>query len=53
MLKSNNKKELIMIEEDLDNNIINVDVIEYWHKDFQLTVNDENILLNPCGWLND
>jgi hypothetical protein len=42
-----------MIEENLDNDIINDDVINYWHKDFQLSINDENILLNPCEWLND
>jgi hypothetical protein len=42
MLKSKNK------EEDSNNNKINVDVIEYWHKDLQLMVNDD-----PCGWLND
>ncbi len=46
MLKSDDKKNLIMIEEN-SNNIINVDIIEYWHKDLQLTVNDENILLYP------
>jgi hypothetical protein len=31
MLKFDNKNELIMTEEDSNNNIINVDVIEYWH----------------------
>jgi hypothetical protein len=36
-----------MIEEDLDNNIINVDVISYWHEDLQLTIIDENVLLIP------
>ncbi len=30
-----------MIEENLDNDIINDDVINYQHKDFQLLVNDE------------
>jgi hypothetical protein len=30
-----------MIEENLDNDISNVDVIDYWHKDLQLLVNDE------------
>jgi hypothetical protein len=53
MLKLNNEKELIMIEENLDNDIINDDVIDYWHEDFQLSVNDDNFLLNPCKWLND
>jgi len=52
MLKLNNKKELIMIEENLDNDIINDDVINYWHKGLQLLVNDENVL-NPCEWLNN
>ncbi len=51
-LKLNNKKNLIMIEENLDNDIINDDVINYWHKDLQLLVNDENVL-NPYKWLND
>jgi hypothetical protein len=23
------------------------------HKDFQLTINDENVFLNPYKWLND
>jgi hypothetical protein len=41
-----------MIEENLDNDIINDDVINYWHKDLQLLINDENVL-NPCKWLND
>jgi hypothetical protein len=52
-LKPNNKKELIMIKENSDNNIINDDVMDYWHEDFQLTINDGNILLNSYGWLND
>jgi hypothetical protein len=42
-----------MIKEDSNNNIINDDVIDYWHKDFQLTINDENVFLNPYKWLND
>jgi hypothetical protein len=40
-LKLNNKKKLIMIKENLDNDIINDDVIDCRHKDFQLLVNDE------------
>jgi hypothetical protein len=36
-----------MIKEDLNNNIIDNDIVDYWHKNFQLTINDENILLNP------
>jgi len=51
-LKFNNKKELIMIEQNVDNDIINDDVKNYWHKDLQLLVNDKNVL-NPCEWLND
>jgi hypothetical protein len=31
----------------------NDDVIDYWHEDFQLSIIDENIFLNPCKWLND
>jgi hypothetical protein len=41
-----------MIDDSYDNNIDN-NVIDYWHEKFQLTKNDENILLNPNGWLND
>jgi hypothetical protein len=36
-----------MIEENLDNDIINDDVIDYWHKDLQLSIHDENVFLNP------
>jgi hypothetical protein len=39
-----------MIGENLNNDIIND--INYWHKDLQLLVNDENVLI-PCEWLND
>jgi hypothetical protein len=42
-----------MIKENSNNNIINDDVIDYWHKDLQLTINGENVFLNPCKWLND
>jgi hypothetical protein len=41
LLKLNNKKNKIMIEENLDNDISNDDVINYWHKNLQLLVNDE------------
>jgi len=47
------QKKIIMIKEDLDNNIIDNDIVDYWHKNFQLTINDENIFLNPLRWLND
>jgi len=42
-----------MIEKNLDNDIIDNDIIDYWRKDLQLIVNDENVFLNPSGWLND
>jgi GTPase SAR1 family protein len=38
---------------DLDDDNINNNIINNWHEEFQLTNNDENILLNPNGWLND
>ncbi len=45
-------KHLIMIndldDENLDNNIIN-----YWREEFQLIKNDENINFDQNGWLND
>jgi hypothetical protein len=41
-----------MIDDSYDNNIDN-NIINYWHEKFQLTKNDENILFNPNGWLND
>jgi len=31
----------------------NDDVIHYWHEEFQLTKEDENILLNPNGLLSN
>ncbi len=46
------KKHLIMIDDLYDNNIDN-NIINYWHEEFQLTKNDENIFFNPNGWLND
>ncbi len=45
-------KHLIMIG-DLNDDNINNNIINNWHEEFQLTKNDENILLNPNGWLND
>jgi hypothetical protein len=48
------KNDNIMeISDDLGNAMNNDDVIHYWHKEFQLTKEDENIFLNPNGWLND
>jgi len=49
-IETRKKKKKIMIEENLNNDIIND--INYWHKDLQLLVNDENVLI-PCEWLND
>jgi hypothetical protein len=44
---------IIEINDDLGNAMNNVDIIHYWHEEFQLTKKDENRLLNPNGWLND
>jgi len=41
MFETWQQKNLIMIEENLDDDIINDNVINYWHKDLQLLVNDE------------
>jgi hypothetical protein len=38
---------------DLDDNNIDNNIINYWHEEFQLTKNDENIFFNWNGWLND
>ncbi len=38
---------------DLDDDNIDNNIINYQHEEFQLTKHDENILLNPNGWLND
>ncbi len=38
---------------DLDDDNIDNNIINYWHEEFQLTKNDENILFNWNGWLND
>jgi hypothetical protein len=35
-------------DENNDNNIIN-----YWHEEFQLIKNGENVFWSPNGWLND
>jgi uncharacterized protein YneR len=37
----------------LNNDIIDDVIINYWHEEFQLTENNEIILFNPNGWLND
>ncbi len=41
-----------MIDDSGDNNIDN-NIIDYWHEEFQLLKNDENIFFNLNGWLND
>jgi len=33
--------------------VTNDDVIHYWHEEFQLVEEDENILLNPNGWSSE
>jgi hypothetical protein len=45
---NNNNNKKIMIEEN-SHNIINDDIMDYWHKDLQLMINDGNVLLNPYG----
>ncbi len=53
-LKSYKRKDkhLIMINDSDDDNLDN-NIINYWHEKFQLIKNDENILFDPNGWLND
>jgi hypothetical protein len=46
------KNIIITINDDWNNDII-VDFINYWHKEFQLTKNDENVFFNSNGWLNN
>jgi hypothetical protein len=41
-----------LINDSNDDNIDN-NVIDYRHQEFQLTKNDENILFDPNGWLNN
>jgi hypothetical protein len=50
--KTKNDK-IIEINDDVNDAMNNDDDIHYWHEEFQLTKKDENILLNPNGWLND
>jgi hypothetical protein len=38
---------------DLDDHNLYNNIINYWHKKFQLTKNDESIFFYPNGWLND
>jgi hypothetical protein len=45
-------KHLIMINDSDDDNI-NSNIINYWHEEFQLTKNDENIFFDLNGWLNN
>jgi hypothetical protein len=44
--------KIFIIDKDLDD-IINNDIIDYLHENLQLTIHEENIFLNPLGWLND
>jgi hypothetical protein len=41
-----------MIDVSDDNNIDN-NIIDYWHENFQLIKNNENILFRSNKWLND
>jgi glucuronate isomerase len=45
-------KHLVIINDSIDNNIDN-NIINYYHEEFQLTKNDENIIFNPNEWLNN
>jgi hypothetical protein len=38
---------------DLDNDNIENNIINYQHEEFQLSKNDENIIFNPNGWLSN
>jgi len=53
LLKSYYKKNghLIIIENNWNDDIIYHNVIDYLHDEFQLTKNNENILLSWNGWL--
>jgi len=44
---------IIEINDNLNDAMNNDDVIHYWHEKFQLTKENENIFLNPNGWLSD
>jgi hypothetical protein len=48
-----NKTENIIEINDDSNDDNNNNIIHYWHEDFQLTKEDENILLDPNGWFSD
>jgi hypothetical protein len=39
--------------DDLGNNNIDNNIIDYWHEEFHLLKNDKNIFFNLNGWLND
>jgi hypothetical protein len=44
---------LFAISSDSKNNSNEYDSIDYWIENLQLTKIDDNILLDPNGWLND
>jgi hypothetical protein len=46
-------KNKITVNDDSDNDIIDDVIINYWHEEFQLIENDEIVLFNLNGWLND
>ncbi len=53
-LKFNNENQIkITINDDSDNNIIDDVIIHYWCEEFQLIENDEIVLFNANGWLNN
>jgi hypothetical protein len=43
----------IVISNDLENNFIEYDNIDYWIEDLQSIKVDESILLDSNGWLSD
>lgn len=49
----NKIEKFIEINDELDDATNDENVIHYWHEKFQLTKEDETILLHPNGWLND
>ncbi len=43
----------IKINDELDDATNDKNVMHYWHEEFQLTEEDETIILHPNGWFND
>ncbi len=52
-LFENKIEKTIEINDEVDDATNDKNVIHYWHEEFQLTQEDETILLYPYGWLND